>query len=302
MPQGIYTSVWASEIAENIFPDDSFVVCSKDDNQWVINETVVLPQSGSKPASTRNRSVFPAIITERVDIVIEYALQEFSTDPQRLRNMDALKVSYLKRKDMLGDHSSILQEDVANYLMYVWSANQAANIALTTGATRDATAVGATGQRKGITYKDIKAAMVKMDVQNIPRKGRKILMNPMMLSDLLDDPKLTSRDWVDANNSLQDGLIGRLNGFDVFVRSTIAAYADNATLPKDPLAVAAATDDAGCLLWHPNFVRRALGTTTVLLNEQRAEHYGDLMSCETRAGGSAAYFNRRGTFTIKEAK
>ncbi len=299
---GIYTDVLASEIAENIFPDSSFVVHSKDDTIWVNNENVRLPQSGAIPATQRNRSVFPATITERTDTVIEYMLQEFSSDPSRVRNMDAVKVSYNKRKDVLSDHSMSLQQDLANYLAYVWAANTAAGILVTTGGLRQSSAVGSTGNRKGLTLKDVQNAMVKLDVQDIPRDGRKILLNPNMLSDLLDDSKLTSRDWTNNSNSLQNGTVGRLMGFDVYVRSSVISYADNSVTPKDPIALRATNDDAGALVWHPSFVRRALGATKVYLNPDQAAHYGDIMSAEVRGGGTAAYANRRGIVTIKEAK
>lgn len=299
---GIFKDIWASEIASNIFPDNSFVIHSKDDTKWADNDTVKLPQAGSKPNVQRNRTVFPATIVERVDTVIEYALQNFTSDPTRVRNLTQLKTSYGLRQDVLSDHSYSIEEDVADYLLFAWAANLAGAITSTTGTLRDASALGATGTRKAFTMADLKKAMTMLDMQNVPRAGRKIILNPLFHSDLLDDPKLTSRDYVDANNSVQEGLVGRALGFDVFVRSKVVSYADASTTPKDPKAATAATDDAGAVIWHPRFVRRAVGSSKVYLNEDVAENYGDIMSAEVNAGGTAAYTNRRGTVTIKEAK
>lgn len=299
---GIFKDVWASEIASNIFPDNSFVVHSKDDSMWADNDYVKLPQSGSKPNVARNRSVFPATIVERVDTIIEYQLQNFTSDPTRVRNLTQLKTSYALRQDVLSDHSYSIEEDVADYLLFAWAANLAGAITSTTGTLRDASATGATGTRKGFTLADLKKAMVMLDLQNVPRTGRKIILNPIFHADLLDDPKLTSRDYVDVNNSVQEGLVGRALGFDVFVRSKVVSYADASTTPKDPKAATATTDDAGAVIWHPRFVRRAVGSSKIYLNEDVAENYGDIMSAEVNAGGIAAYSNRRGTVTVKEAK
>ncbi len=299
----LLTDVWSNEIAQNIYPDDSFVVHSRNDNAYVDHDFVRLPQSGAKPKSARNRTVFPAAITERIDALVSYQMQWFSTDPTRIRNAEQHALSYAKRKDVAQDHVAVLQQDASEYLLSVWSGNSAATVSVTSGPLRAASAVGATGNRKSLTLADVKTAMTKMDLQNIPRKGRKILLNPIFHSDLLDDTKLTSRDYTPENGgNMMEGKVGMLWGFEVFVRSSVNSYANNSFAPKDPVALPAVDDDAGALIWHPNFVRRAVGTTVVNINTGVAEHYGDILTMEAWAGGTAWYIDRRGSMSIKESK
>jgi hypothetical protein len=300
---GLKTEVWANEIAQNIFPDNSFVVNSKDDTKWVNNDIVHLPQSGTLPSTVRNRATLPATIVQRVDAIVDYSLHAFSTDPSLITDMDSVIVSYAKRQDMLSDHIMTLDDKTTKYMPFVWAANTTAAIVTTTGTTlRAASAVGATGQRKMVTKQNIIDAMIKMDMMNIPRDGRCMLLNPMFIGDLLSDATLTSRDWVDNNNAYMDGTIARLFGCKVYTRSEVGAYANGLNVPKDPDALADVLDDAFGMMWHPSFVRRALGATKAFIDEDKPEYYGTVFSAQVRAGGSKSYTNGRGIVCIKEGK
>ena len=67
---GHYTSdirkeVWVSDIAENIFPDNSAIGQSLDDSQYLDGHTVHLPQAGGVPSVTKNRTTLPAAAVPR---------------------------------------------------------------------------------------------------------------------------------------------------------------------------------------------------------------------------------------------
>jgi Phage capsid protein len=296
---GIKTDIWAMEIAENIFPNNTFAAQSMNDSSYVNNDEVYLPQSGAVPSVVQNRATFPSPIAARVDSYTKYQMQEFSTDTTVIRNMETVALSYNKRADVLRDHVEQLKKFINEFFLYNWLANTSGGIIYTSGGLRPASATGANGQRKAFRKDDIMAAMLKLDTMDIPRQGRVILMNPQFHTDLLADTQLTSRDW--TNNSLENGAIGRLFGFDTFIRSNVGAYANGSVLPKAPSSVTAGSDNAAALVWHPDFVRRAEGQILVNLSSGVVpEQYGHTMSAEVRAGASPRYTDRRGVVSIVE--
>ena len=119
-----------------------------------------------------------------------------------------------------------------------------------------------------------------------------------MLNDLLDDPKLTSRDYADSPN-LVTGSIGRILGLDIYTRSSVLAF-DSAGTAKSPFAAAAATDNASALLWHPDFVRFAYSGVKVYMQLDVPVAYGSQFSAMAMTGASKVYANGRGMVNIVE--
>lgn len=296
----IQTQVWVADIAANIFPDNSFTVQSVDDSQYVDNKTVNLPQSGTKPASQRNRSTVPAQVVQRADSVETYDIEEFTTDPTLIRDIEEVEVSYDKRQDVLMDHNETLRTDVADYMAYIWAPTTAARIFDTSGVgTRPGAAPGATGTRKVFTRADVLKMKAQLDKEDIPADGRVLLLPSDFYNDLLADTTVLSSDFMGSAN-IPTGAIARMFGFALYLRSSAARYAAASNAPKDPVAVSAATDNAAAIAWHPRFVRRALGEIKVFANEDDATVYGSVFSALVRAGGRQRYTNGRGVVAVRE--
>ena len=75
---GLQKEVWATDIAEQLFAGSEFINRSVDHSAWVDNKTVHVGQSGSLPAITKDRAVFPASIVERTDTVLDYDLSSLT--------------------------------------------------------------------------------------------------------------------------------------------------------------------------------------------------------------------------------
>lgn len=297
----IQTEIWATDLAANLFRNNSFLRRSRNDDAFVENKTVHLPQSGSKPGVERNRASRPASIGERTDTVVDYDLHEFTSDPTLITDLDAIEVSYDKRSSVLNDHSLTLNDSIADYVAYVWAPSQAGNIVATTGTTtRPGSAPGATGNRKILIKDDVLKIKAAFDGADIPMDGRFLLLNAQMYADLLSDKDLLNRDFMLTPN-LETGSVGRIYGFEVYVRSLVGRYATASTTPKDPTAANATTDNAYALAWQQNFVRAAMGAVKVYADEDKPEYYGSVFSAMVRAGGSKAYSNQRGIMALVEA-
>jgi hypothetical protein len=299
----IQQEVWATDIAENVFPDNSFMNRAQDDSDKLVGRTVHLPQAGAPPTAQKNRagSAAPA---KRVDTVSDYVIDEFTTDPTVVTITEEIEVSYDKRMDVLKDHVEVLRTLAADSLCYNWAPTAASNIIYTTGVARDVWKVGhQTGQRLAVARNDFANAARILNRMNVPQEGRVALVDADMAMDLMTIPEFISAN-IFGKPIIENGVLGRVFGFDIMIRSQAALYAPNGTV-KDMAAAKAATDCASTMFWHPNYVRKAVGTATnggIHVFEQNSSptHYGDIMSAMVRAGGKHRYADQRGVVVLVE--
>lgn len=298
----IHQEIWARDIANNIFPDNSFLLQSKDDTAWVIEgKKAHLPQAGASPSVELNRNTFPAVAAQRVDTTIEYDLDEFTTSPTHIRDTDEVETSYEKRMSVLEDHLGSLDTAISYVVASRWAPTLSGRILRTTGADRTAMAPSATGTRKKITVADFQNAKRILDKDDVPQEDRFVLLPSEMYNDLLEiDAILTSDKMGTAN--LASGAVGRLLGFQIYVRSNALIY-NNAATPavKAYASAGAGTDNAAALFWQKQHVRRAKGSVNVYSDENNPQFYGSIFSTASRAGGSKTYTTSKGTVVLVEA-
>lgn len=301
----ILTEVWARDIAEKLFPNDSFVMNAISDDPWVNNKKVHRPQAGALPTVEINRSVFPAVPVERTDSDNEYDLDEFTSTPTRIRDIEEVEVSYNKRSSVLKNHIDVLNVQIANQLMFKWSGTGASQIIRTTGANTVSNLPGATGNRKKLTLADVMAARTAFNDQDIPEEGRYILIPASMYDQLLLDEAdiLISKDFR-GDADISNGVLRKLFGFNIYTRgrNNVLRYTNAATpVAKNPTAASAVTDNAACLVWHRDFVARAKGGVKVYSDIDNPTIYGSMFSAMARAGGQKIYSDGLGVLSIVEA-
>ncbi len=268
-------------------------------------KTVVIPQSGSASAVTRNRTVFPATSQERPDGELSYEMTDYTTAPRRVRELEKMQLSYPKLQSVIGQDMANIKEYIAEDILYAWRVEALAKMIRTSGGAVDATlsgVSGATGNRKRLTLADLIAADKLMNDLNIPQSGRVALLSSSMKQDLLLDPDIKGTDLGKMLANYNEATLPRIAGFEIHVRSTALRYTNAATpVAKLPSAAAATTDNDAALLWHPNFVGRSVGNVQTFYNPKQAEHYGDLLSMEAQAGGTKAETDGKGVVAIIQA-
>lgn len=303
----IQKEIWAADIKEQLFPNDSFVALSQDDSVFSDGKKVHRAVSGTVDPATRNRQTVPASVKRRTDTDTEYELDEFTTDPILIQDIEEVEVNYQKRTSVLSQQMKQLNLDVAKWMNYHWAAEQASTIIRTTGADRPAiaTAFGATGNRKKVKIEEFIALAKLFDDMEVPEEGRAILVPTTMYYDIVTDH------WKDLLNLqmegkavLQRGEMYSLFGFRVWKRSAknLLTYT-NATTPvrRTPDAAPLTTANAAALAWHPDFVTRAKGDVKVFENIDDATMYGSVFSSLVRAGGRKFYPDGTGVAAIVEA-
>jgi hypothetical protein len=307
----LQTEVWVSDIKEKLFPQNSFQAAAIDDSMFVENLNVNLANAGALPAVQRNRTVIPATVTARTDVDLQYRVHEFTSDPTAIRDLEEIETAYDKRMSVLKGHIDALNNKMANWLLYSWAGTTADNIVRTTGTSRAAVIPGATGNRKPLLLADIFTAKGIMDDMDVPEEGRILLIPSYMYNDLMFAEKTSLVNLERTGESLiQDGKLISLLGFRIITRGkrNVLSYTNAgtpvpriATNPDDVEYSALTSANAAALMWHPDFVRRALGTVKVYANEEDAVLYGSAFSTMARAGGRKAYTDETGVVAIVEA-
>lgn len=310
--------IWTDYIIGNLFKDNEFLLQSVDESQYVIGAGVVhIPQAGSASGVQRNRKTLPATITRRKDIDVTYVLDEFTTDPRFIPNIDQAELSYDKMDSCMSEDMMYLKQFVAECMLYNWKPTY---FIKTTGAST--AAHFGTGNRKAVTLADFMTAKEVFNKWGIPKADRNCLIDTDMKGQLIRELKATDSKDYSAIYDPKTGQLDMLEGFKIHERST-ALLASNATLtgvtntkyfkwtntdllytPEQMADIesedmaAATTSGAVALFYQKGMVARALGDTKMFDDQGNPQYYGDIYSFLQRAGGRARRGDGKGVLGL----
>ena len=299
--------IWVSDVMEALNRNADFLPYSVDHSAYIAFGTVHIPQSGSNPTVVKNPASFPLTINERTDSDRTYLLNQFALEPTLITNLDELQISYDKRQSVLGQQISTLTQRIGDEVAISWSATGSDNIVATTGtATGTALAPGATGTRKEVTLLDIANLAKKLDKDNVPRGGRKLLMSTDMFWQLMgisDVLRASYNGFQSQPNVIQTGIVAQIFGFDVMIRPVVSVYANSTTVPKAFGAATATSDNLACIAFHTSTVARALGSMTPLYDSGsngngKPEYLGSLFNMEVMLGSAILRADMKGVAAL----
>jgi hypothetical protein len=322
-PQGVILStvtpeIWTDYIIQNLFKDNEFILNSVDESQYVIGTGVVhIPQAGSPSGVQRNRKTLPATITRRKDIDVTYVLDEFTTDPRFIPNIDQAELSYDKMDSCMSEDMMFLKQFVAEAMLYNWKPTYYIK---TTG---DAVAAHyGTGNRKAVTLDDFMNAKKVFNKWGIPKEDRAVAIDTDMKEQLVKELKVTANRDFSVLYDPVSGEIKKLETFTIHERST-GLVASNQTLSAEgtkgyfkwtatdllytPEELAdieagetavATTAAAVALFYQKTQVSRALGDTKMFDDKGNPQYYGDIFSFLQRAGGRARRADGKGVLGL----
>lgn len=302
--------VWVKEIQNALNRNADFLPYSIDHSAYIAFGTVHIPQSGANPTVVKNPATFPLAISERTDTDRTYALNQYALEPTLITNLDELQVSYDKRQSVLGQQITTLTQRIGDEVAISWTATGAANLVATTGAASStALAPGATGTRLAVTLTDIANLARKLDMDNVPRGGRKLLMSTDMfwqLFQISDVLRASYNGFQNQPNVIQSGIVGQIFGFDVMIRPVVSVFATGATSPKAYGAATATTDNLACIAFHTSTVCRALGAMTPLYDagsngNGKPEYLGSIFNMEVMLGSAILRTDMKGVAALVQA-
>jgi hypothetical protein len=299
----LQVEVWQRDIVDTLFADNSFLSKAFNADSYVLQGKVVhVPQSGGPSSVSKNRDVLPGVVLKRTDTDRTYSLDEYTTDPRLIQETEKVEASYDKRNSVIAEDKANLVESVSNEFVYKWSPAGAASILRTTGAEILSHMPSATGNRLAVTVKDVAAAKIAMNKQNVPKTDRYCLIDSDMYAQLLDSMTEAAQIAFHSAANAAEGTIGKLHGFSFYERSSAGRYSNAATpVAKAPEAAAAVTDNAAAIFWQVNSVERALGEVKAFDNPGDATYYGDIVSFLIRAGGHIRRTDNKGVIALVQA-
>lgn len=291
--------IWLTTIMENLYPDDSFASKSVDDSAWVDNKTVHIPNAGAPSSVVKNRTTKPATVKTRQDFDLSYDIDEFTSDPIHIPDVDKVELSYDKRRSVLANDSSELGRQVHENLLQKWYSG--VKISTTGENTNAHTSNAATGTRKKITKEDVHNLEILFNKNNIAKNGRYLLLDSVMYAHLLDSltekELLAFQQCADVNN----GIMGKLYGFNVMERSQVLRFKADGSGILDWSEDGVAGEQAAGLAWQEGCVSRATGDMKMFDDTDNPLYYGDIYSFLVRAGGSYRRYDKKGVCAIVEA-
>lgn len=302
----LVTRLFTNEIVTNLFPATGFMSRAKRDDAYVNNGSVELQNAGAVPTVEVNRSVLPAPISQRSDSPDNYLMEELTSNPTLLRNIEVLLEmgGMNKRADVLKDHILAIREKMAKRALIKWTTGVTAKVA-TTGTARAAESKNGvqTGNRNSVTIKDLAAVQTyfhKTDVLPENESVNGVAVIPYsMKQDLIQLAQFTDADKAGRGSSVPEGVLARAFGFDWYVRSEAIVLNSGDTVKAE--GAAEATDDQnGAVFYSPNYVRLAVGSTNASVSAYREEYYGHIMSALAMFGANPARLDRKGIVILFE--
>lgn len=303
LQMAIQKEIWENDIVESLWANNEFLKYAFNADQYVLAGKVVhIPQAGTSVSVSTNRSSLPAGVTTRTDTEINYSLDELTSDPIRIPNADTAELSYDKRNSVLSDTKNAIAEAAALNLLFKWNPTAAANIIRTTGSAVAAHTDNATGNRKAFGVADVKAAQKQFNKWNIPSSDRYLMLDADMYDQLMSDLSVTQYRDFSASLDQSNGIVGKLYGFNIMQRSSVARYTNAATpVPVAWTEAGVAAHNAAAIAWHKNSVERALGLVNFFENLGDPTYYGDIYSALVRVGGRIRRSDAKGVLAIVQA-
>lgn len=302
---GLLVEVWTSDIKEVLYDNAKFVLQATNHDEFADKKTVHIPQSGSGPGISKNRASVPATPGQRTDTVLDYSMDEYTTDPVLLKNIEELQVSYDKRMSVMRQHINALSERIGLETAYSWAPSTGRNIATTGADGNDALAPSATGTRKAITVADVAKLANAMDQDLISEEGRILLLPSSMFWQLFaisDVVRSSYNGFQNQPSALQSGIVAELLGFKIMRKKTVNIFATGGAV-KAVGTAGATTDKLGALAFHPTSVSKALGSIDIMSDfgdngKGKPEYFGGILSALVMHGASKMRTDENGLYNL----
>lgn len=281
--------LFITRLIEKLWPNNSFLMKSVDHTSEVTGgSTVHIPKFTNSASSVKNPSVFPLSVEHREATDLSYTLHYSATKPEVITVKDFNELNYDHLDAVLKNHRNTQEKASAEIVINEWLDGAYAAPVRTTGASRAASAAGATGNRKKLTLADLRSVQEIMDNADIPEEGRYALLTPRMILDLQEDSAVAAPDYNRLVN-METGQLPFLAGFTIMKRSKVGVY-DNTGTPvqkdytESSFATATSDNSAG-ICWQQDQVARALGQVEVFAVANDPLFQADIASTSVRCGG-----------------
>jgi hypothetical protein len=293
----IQREIWVDSIIARLNADNGFATRSVNHTAFVDGKVVHIPNAGDIEAARKTRLRAAGEVnraSERTDSDLTYNIEQYFVGPYVLPNLEQVELSYSKRESLVKQMTDNIKSALHVDLITKWVPANFAKL-VTAGDAVIATAPGATGNRNAVSKSDVRALRTQFDKWNLSLEGRCLLLDADMYGQLLDSLTSAEGNAFLASADAKTGIVGRLYGFDVYLRSTVLTTTAGGAMKT---GAAAATDCAAGFAWSEQAVSRAIGEVNVYSNDGDAREFGNTLSADVRAGGSIIRSDGKGVCVI----
>jgi len=299
--------IWLREITKRLFKNNMFLDQAYREDANVLGGVVChIPQPGAAANVVKNRNSYPATTVRRTDTDITYNLDEYSTDPTHIPDIELETITYDKVGSVLDDHFGYLMQELADDQIIKWTQSiPQVNIINTSGEPTAALEVGQNGLRAAFRWQDLRDASRVMNKGNVPQENRFALIEENMFQQLVDSVSATAYKDFSKEYDVAKGTVGTLFGFNIMRRSTViaalAALDGSNNLQVNALdSVMGATDNVGAFCFQMNAIGLSLGAMKMFQRENDPQYYGNIWSTSIRAGGRRRRGDDKGVVAIMQ--
>ena len=305
--------IWQQYIMEQLYKDNEFLnyAASVSSDNIVNGKYVHIPNAGAKPGAQKNRVTVPASISKRTDVDVIYALDEFTSDPTYIENVEKVELSYDKINSALVSHVNSLKETLADSMIYNWLLKNTAAAPTTAVAWASGECVAMTGtnanngptgaSRKTMNAAALRSARLIMNKANVSKENRFALLTSTMYDELILELSTSSVANIELLKAadLPKGVLLRLYGFNIIERSSVALFSSLSV--QAPGTTETSGMMYGGFCWQQDMIEKAVGEVKMFENQNDPVLYGDVYSALVRAGGRARYSGATGVVPIIQA-
>ena len=311
---GMQVEIWQDSVEKMLLEDNTWLngISNVDDDNIINGKIVHIPQAGNPSQVKKNRTTLPATIQRRTDSEVLYMIDEYTTDPILIVNVEKVELSYDKIKSVLEQDIDNLTEEIAegmltNIVISPIGSNNMLPISSILQTNSDkvvpSSLAGSTGNRKAYSLGDLQRAQSFFRTQKSWKEGNmNVLLTPEAAVQMFPAESNITATYMAAVTEAERrlGVVYKCQGFNIYIRSQVYSLATDNSF-KASGAVPAATDSEGILFWNKSMVEKALGDITMFDDEGNPVYYGDIYSLLVRMGGRARRADFAGLLVMKQA-
>ena len=258
---GVLTEVWTGEIVRTLKEkaEGLFFNGVRDYSQYAENDVIHLVDCGAEPDVLVNNKTYPINTQELKDGDIAISLDKFQTKATPITDDDLYACSYDRIQSVKDRHADKIAESKYSKAIHAFAPDK---------NTADTPVIETTGEldgtRKRLTKNDIIALKKALDNMKVPVVGRRLVLCPDHVNDLL----LTDQKFSEQYYNYTTGRIANMYGFEVFEYADCPVYAAAGT-KKAYGAKAEATDRSASVYFHLSNSMKAAGTTKMYYSEAK---------------------------------
>ena len=264
LPAGVFQEVWTREVVKqfSVAETATFLEGVPDFSQYAENDVIHLADAGVDPDVLINNTTYPIPLQTLSESDVSVSLDKYQTKATPVTDDELYAVTYDKialRKEQHGNAIANAKHKKAIHAYAPASNTTNTPVLATTGEQLS-------DGRKRLTRADIIAMKKRLDIIGVPEKGRRLVLCPDHIEDLL----LTDQKFADQYYNYTSGKISNLYGFEVYEFAANPLFTA-AGVKKSYGAVADTGEYQASVVFYTGNVFKCKGSTKMYFSEAKTD-------------------------------